>query len=69
VALASLAGVVLNIHRRRACFAIWAVTNASWTVVDLYHGVWAQACLQAVYVGLSFYGLWHWKRTGKEQQG
>jgi hypothetical protein len=60
-ALASLVGVVLNIHRRKSCFAIWACTNSSWVAIDLYHGVWAQAALQTVYVGLSFYGLWQWR--------
>ena len=31
---ASLVGVVLNIKKNKACFAIWAVTNAAWAVID-----------------------------------
>lgn len=59
----SLLGVWLNIHKRRACFAVWLFTNASWSLVDLIHGVYAQACLMVVYCGLSLYGLWKWKET------
>ncbi len=33
-ALLALVGVWLNIHGRRACFAIWCVTNATWSVID-----------------------------------
>ena len=62
----SLLGVVLNIKRQRACFYIWAFTNATWTIVDLSHGIYAQAALQAVYVVLAIWGIVAWKN--KEQQ-
>lgn len=64
LALASLAGVVLNIRRRRECFYVWAVTNAAWTGVDLYHGIWAQSVLQFTYFGLAIWGLREWKEHG-----
>jgi nicotinamide riboside transporter PnuC len=57
VAGASLVGVVLNIRRRRECFFVWAVTNASWTIVDVYHGISSQAALQAVYFCLALWGI------------
>jgi len=60
--VASLVAVVLNIHGQRAAFAIWLCTNAIWTVADLRHGLPQQAALQAVYCGLSVYGLWKWRR-------
>ncbi len=59
----SIGGVVLNIHRRRECFFIWAATNAAWCGVDLFYGIWAQATLQAVYFGLAIYGIAKWKVT------
>ena len=59
--VASLIGVVLNIHGRRAAFGIWCVTNAVWTVADLRHGLPQQAAVQAVYFVLSIYGLWRWR--------
>ena len=64
----SLAAVVLNIRKRAACFAIWAFTNAIWTVVDYLHGIYAQAALQLVYLALSVYGLAKW-RSREERDG
>ena len=61
IAVLSLAGVVLNIRRQRACFLCWLVSNASWAVVDTIHGIYPQALLQLVYVGLSVYGFRKWK--------
>lgn len=66
-AAAALVGVWLNIHGRRACFAIWAATNATWAVVDYVHGIHAQAALQTVYFALSLYGLWKW--SGRPRAG
>ena len=61
-ALVALVGVWLNIHGRRVCFPLWAVTNPTWAVVDYIHGIHAQAAIQAVYFVLSIYGLWKWSR-------
>ena len=61
--VAAMVGVVLNIHGFRAAYGIWAVTNLVWAVADYKHGLPQQACQQAVYFGLSLYGLWQW-RTG-----
>lgn len=68
-AVAALTGVVLNIHRHSACFAIWAVTNATWAVVDYSHGIHAQAALQAIYFGLSIYGLVKWRSARRMCEG
>ena len=59
-ALAALIGVWLNIRRHVACFYLWAVTNAIWAVADYRHGLPQQAALQAVYFGLSLYGINRW---------
>lgn len=61
--LASLVGVILNIHHRRECFAVWGFTNAAWCVIDLHHNIPAQAALQGVYCGLSVWGLWKWRKA------
>ena len=61
LAAASLVGVVLNIRRRRTCFAIWTVTNASWCVVDARAGLGSQAVLMAVYAGLAVWGFVAWR--------
>jgi len=64
MAVLSLLGVVLNIHGYRVCFVFWAITNATWAVADYRHGLPQQAALQAVYFGLSIYGIVRWSRVG-----
>ena len=54
---------VLNIKRRRSCFAIYTVANVGWIVVNIYHGIWAQAALFVVFTGLS---SWGWLEWGKK---
>ena len=61
LAAASLTGVVLNIRRYRACFAIWTVTNTCWCVLDAHAGLLAQATLMAVYAGLAIGGFVAWR--------
>ena len=61
LALASLLGVVLNIRKHRACFAIWTVTNVTWCVVDVQAGLPAQATLMIVYAFLAVWGLIAWR--------
>ena len=60
---ASLIGVVLTIQKNKACFAIWAVTNAAWAVIDYTAGLTAQAALFAVYFCLAIWGLVEWRRV------
>jgi nicotinamide riboside transporter PnuC len=69
LASASLLATVLNIKHRKECFAIWTVTNAAWCVVDVMHGIYAQAALQAVYCGLAIWGLVEWSRITKQKEG
>lgn len=58
----SLVGVVLNIRKHRACFAIWTGTNATWSAVDFAAGLPAQGCLMAVYAGLAVWGWIAWRK-------
>lgn len=62
-AILSLTGVVLNIRKRRECFYLWAVSNSIWCCIDLYHGIYAQAALMAVYFGLAIWGIVAWRGT------
>ena len=64
---AALVGVLLNIRKHVACFWIWAATNAIWTYADLTHDLLPQATLQAVYFGLSIYGIVKWSAGRKEE--
>ena len=58
----SIVGVILNIKKRRECFFVWAVTNATWVVVDLHAKIYAQAALFFVYFLLALWGIWEWRR-------
>jgi len=58
----SLVGVVLNIKKARACFYIWAFTNAAWAVIDYRAGLLAQSALFAVYFALALWGIASWRK-------
>ena len=62
ITAASLAGVVLNIKKNRACFAIWACTNLFWCIYDFMIGAWAQSALFAVYFCLAIWGIIEWRK-------
>lgn len=57
----AITGVILNIKKKRSCFYIWAVTNASWAVIDFYKGIPAQGVLFSVYFVLAIWGIYEWK--------
>lgn len=59
--IAALIGVVLNIKKRRSCFYIWLVTNASWAFIDFYKGIPMQGILFTIYTGLAVYGIIEWR--------
>ena len=61
--LISLIGVILNIKKRRACFAVWIFTNATWAIYDFKIGAWEQSLLFAVYFVLAVWGWMAWKNT------
>ncbi len=58
----SILGAVLNIKKRRSGFAVYTVANTGWIVVDIYHGIYAQAALFVVFTCLS---IWGWIEWGK----
>ena len=57
----SIVGVVANIYKRRWCFWVWTVTNATWCVVDFRASLYGQALLFAVYFALAVWGLMKWE--------
>jgi len=58
----SLIGVILNTHQDRRCFYIWIVTNTSWAAVDFYKGIYAQATMFLLYLALSIWGIFKWRK-------
>ena len=66
VSVLSLVGTVANIYKARWCFAVWAVTNAAWTLYDIHKTAYPQAALQAVYFVLAIWGLWAWRKRQQD---
>jgi len=62
----SIIGVILNIKKKRICFYIWAVTNASWAIIDFSKGIPAQGCLFIIYFVLAIWGIIEWKKDIKK---
>lgn len=61
VTAASIIGTVSNIYRKRWCFLVWMVTNATWCVYDWHIGAHGQSLLMGVYFGLAIWGWVRWK--------
>ena len=59
----SLAGTWFNIQKKLASWLIWSVANAGWVVSFALKQMWAEATLFFVYLILSIYGYFKWKRT------
>lgn len=62
VTVASLVGVILNIHKIRVCFIIWAATNVWWCIYDFSIGAHAQSFLMLVYFVLAIWGIIKWRK-------
>lgn len=60
--IVSLAGVWLNIQKRREGFLIWSFTNALWAYIDFKAGLMAQGTLFLVYLILSILGWFKWDK-------
>jgi len=68
VTILSLTGVVLNIYKRKECFAVWAVTNVAWMIYDVRLGAYPQAFMFFVYLLLSLWGLYRWSFARGEEE-
>ena len=58
----SVLGTILNIKKKKICFAIWLFTNLAWLAYDLSIRSWPQAGLFGVYGGLAIWGIISWGR-------
>ncbi|SDN14701.1 nicotinamide mononucleotide transporter [Acetanaerobacterium elongatum] len=63
ITVASLVGSVANAYKKRWCFAIWLVTNASWCIYDCTQGMYTQAILFAVNFIIALLGLINWRKA------
>jgi nicotinamide riboside transporter PnuC len=58
----SIIGAILNIRKKRSGFAVYTIANIGWIIVNIYHGIYAQAVLFLVFTGLSIWGWIEWGR-------
>ncbi len=58
----SIVGAVLNIKKKRSGFAVYTIANVGWVIVDIYHGIYAQAALFVIFTVLSSWGWIEWGR-------
>ncbi|MFH1665898.1 MAG: nicotinamide mononucleotide transporter [Candidatus Omnitrophota bacterium] len=58
----SITGVILNVQKNPAGFALWMFTNACWAVIDFRKRLYAQSFLFVVYFFLALWGLFSWLR-------
>ncbi len=63
VTAVAVTGVLLNNHRRRACFVAWAISNTLSAALHLAMGLYAMTARDAIFLALCFHGWRAWGRT------
>ena len=61
--------LVLAVRRTRLCWIAGGISSAIFLVLFWRAKLPMQACLQAYYVGMAFYGYWHWSREEGRAEG
>ena len=60
LSIASLAGVVLNIYKRKECFYLWSITNGLWIIYTYIMGAYPLTALFGAYFILAVWGIIKW---------
>jgi len=64
----ALVGGWMNNRRRRACFAMWLVSNAITFGIHSAAGMWSLAARDGAFFVMAIHGWWLWRdRRGKEE--
>jgi len=61
----SLAGNAFVVKKNVIGQWLWAIANVGWITYDLYMGVYSQAFLFAVYLGMCVWGIIEWSKEAK----
>jgi nicotinamide mononucleotide transporter len=59
-----VACVALTVRQHIFSWPVGIVSSALFLILFLGYGLYADSALQAVYIGLGFYGWWHWLHGG-----
>lgn len=62
--ITGIATVALTVRQAIAAWPIGIVSTALFLVLFVEAGLYADSALQVLYVGLGFYGWWHWLHGG-----
>ena len=62
--LTGIACVALTVRQQIVSWPIGIVSSALFLALFLGAGLYADSTLQVLYIGLGFYGWWHWLRGG-----
>ncbi|NLX60466.1 MAG: nicotinamide mononucleotide transporter [Phycisphaerae bacterium] len=57
----ALSGTILNVRKDRRCWPLWIASNAASAVYLAGQGVWTQAALQTIFLGVSLWGWRAWR--------
>lgn len=60
VTVLCLAGTVLNVKKRVACFYLWTIGNVLWAAYDIRCGLYSRAVLDFVQLAFALWGIWEW---------
>ena len=55
-------GVVMNNHRKRACFIVWLVSNSIALAIHLDANILSLAVRDLIFLGLAVDGWWRWSK-------
>ena len=62
----ALVGVWMNNRRRRACFALWLISNAMTFGIHAVVGMWSLAARDGAFFVMAIHGWWLW--SGKQNK-
>jgi nicotinamide mononucleotide transporter len=65
--LTGIACVALTVRQRIVSWPIGIVSSALFLALFLRAGLYADSALQVLYIGMGFYGWWHWLHGGSSR--
>jgi nicotinamide riboside transporter PnuC len=57
----AVTGVILSNRKRRSCYICWIISNTSWGIINLNHGLTIEALQNGIFLYLALDGLYRWR--------
>lgn len=58
----TVAGVILSTKKNKYCWVVYFIADVSWTLINFYYGLYAQASMHLIFTGLCINGWLKWKK-------